>query len=413
VDFTSNIALIKLMMNKDNYLNYRSYVKDDVLGQVQKDILASFGKYYDEFPEYESVVLQQYSDWFYHAYKPDLDDDQRKLYTKVLNDTKNTDNSIIEKIVIGFNAQLTKDKIEQVCEQGFDIDQVKFLCEQHQEVITKLQDKKEYFQFSEDNLTKTSDRSKGLHWRLPCLNHCIGGVMPGDLIMVAAYVEIGKTTFMTSEISHMAQQMHEGTILWLNNEEPDERISHKLIAATLARPVPAVQQNIKTALEHYEKRMHGDRHRVKIINIRDANIYQLEAMVKKHKPSMVVVDMADKVTFPKMSDELQRLAKLYGKYRSIGIKYECGMIVTSHTVAPNRDKDGNVLGSHYLTIDKISSNKTAKPGEADVIITLAKDDAFPHQRFLHIAKNKVKEGDDKDKYIKKEITYNQETSRFE
>jgi len=53
----------------------------------------------------------------------------------------------------------------------------------------------------------------GLEWRLEELNLSLGPVNKGDLVLVAARPEVGKTTFLTSEISYMLSQT-EGDVLW-------------------------------------------------------------------------------------------------------------------------------------------------------------------------------------------------------
>lgn len=57
---------------------------------------------------------------------------------------------------------------------------------------------------------------KGLPWRLESLNRSLGSLRGGDFGFVFARPERGKTTFLASETTYMAQ-FAEGDVIWFNN----------------------------------------------------------------------------------------------------------------------------------------------------------------------------------------------------
>ena len=62
-------------------------------------------------------------------------------------------------------------------------------------------------------LYNESIKQQGLRWRLQTLNKMLGSLRKGDFGFIFARPETGKTTFLTSEITHFAIQA-EKPILW-------------------------------------------------------------------------------------------------------------------------------------------------------------------------------------------------------
>ena len=75
--------------------------------------------------------------------------------------------------------------------------------------------------FVTDDLQQIADKTvnaPGLRWRLDAMNIMLGSLRKGNFGFVFARPETGKTTFLASEITYMAQQLPEdaGPILWFN-----------------------------------------------------------------------------------------------------------------------------------------------------------------------------------------------------
>ena len=94
------------------------------------------------------------------------------------------------------------------------------------ELFSQLQestssDNNESSEFVTDDLEEIYNdtwKSPGLRWRLNALNKRLGSLRKGDFGFIFARPETGKTTFLSSEITYMAQQVPEeaGPILWFN-----------------------------------------------------------------------------------------------------------------------------------------------------------------------------------------------------
>lgn len=81
------------------------------------------------------------------------------------------------------------------------------------------QETKEEFDFVSDNLQELADeaiKQHGLRWRLDTLNKILGSLRVGDFGFIFARPETGKTTFLASEVTYMAEQLSNdsGPIIW-------------------------------------------------------------------------------------------------------------------------------------------------------------------------------------------------------
>src|SRR4030095_9161126 len=87
----------------------------------------------------------------------------------------------------------------------------------------------EEFEFVTDDLEELLNKvvnEPGLNWRLKTLNKMLDPIRKGNFGFVFARPETGKTTFLCSEITHMASQLsdEDGPIIWIANEEPGENV---------------------------------------------------------------------------------------------------------------------------------------------------------------------------------------------
>lgn len=100
-----------------------------------------------------------------------------------------------------------------------DLDQLRGYIEQElddadaSEEASNLDD-----QFITDDLSElyhSTIATPGLRWRLKALNMVLGSLRKGDFGFLFSRPETGKTTFLASEVSYMAEQAG-GVVLWFN-----------------------------------------------------------------------------------------------------------------------------------------------------------------------------------------------------
>lgn len=221
----------------------------------------------------------------------------------------------------------------------------------------------------------------GLNWRLPSLNRSLGPIRKGDLGTIFARPETGKTSFLASEVSFMAEQLAEGeTILWFNNEEQGSKVKLRLYEASLGAPLDSILSNRAKAQARFLEKTGG---RIRLLDDGTGlTRKRCEDLCRLHKPRLVVFDQLDKVKgFADDRDDLL-LGKIYQWARELAKEYAPVIGVCQAS--------GDAEGIKYLNMGHMANAKTAKQAECDWILGIGIDfNDPPFVRGLAISKNKL------------------------
>lgn len=247
--------------------------------------------------------------------------------------------------------------------------------------------------FVTDNLEELyndSVKTPGLRWRLQTLNRMLGSLRRGDFGFIFARPETGKTTFLVSEVSNFAQQLHArvanndeehaGPILWFNNEEQGNKVQLRLYQAMLGCDMAQLFSDVQGNQQKFRD-LGGEY--IKIFDSASIHRKQVEQLCREHKPSMVIFDQVDKIKGFDGDREDLRLGSIYVWAREIAKEY-CPTIGVCQA-------DASGEGKRYLTMENVANAKTSKAAEADWILGIGKthDVAEEYLRHLHLSKNKL------------------------
>ena len=288
---------------------------------------------------------------------------------------------------------LIMEECEKVKEGSSDLEHVHILATNALKDVERYIEKDELFVSAD--LSAIADRisSSGYEWRLDVLNRSLGPLRTGNFIIVAARVEVGKTTFLASEVSYLAQQLpKDRPVVWVNNEEESTVVFFRIVQATLGQESKVIIADSKAAMEQYTTLMGGNKDKIRVTKDMN-NIRDLETLFREVNPGLIVFDQLDKVDGFKADDrEDIRLGKIYKWARELARSYG-PVIAASQLSATAVDmKDPPFIG-----LDALRGSKTDKPGEADVVITLGKykEPKSPEEeiiRTLNVPKNKLPGG---------------------
>ncbi len=265
------------------------------------------------------------------------------------------------------------------------------------ELFSQLQestssDDNESSEFVTDDLEEIYNetwKSPGLRWRLDSLNKRLGSLRKGNFGFIFSRPETGKTTFLSSEVTFMAQQLtkESGPILWFNNEQEGKQVKIRMYQAMLGADLPSLMSNRKENQQKYLDLTNG-----KLLLIDSAEIHKryVEQLCKELKPSLIIFDQIDKIKGFAADREDLRLGAIYIWARELAKQY-CPTIGVCQA-------DGTAEGVKWLTMDHVSNAKTAKQAEADFIIGIGcvHDPVFEFVRFINISKNKLQGDEDSD-----------------
>lgn len=269
-------------------------------------------------------------------------------------------------------------------------------------LILKDNEDSPFAEFDFDTFVEKIKHQEGWSWRLRCLNEDIGPLIPETLGHVFARPEVGKTTFLASEISYFASQLKEGeTILWLNNEQAIDKVWQRCIAATIRAPYEVAEAKPDETKEYLAKKNFKA---IKFIDGAYLSYEYLQGLVKEYMPKIIVIDQGDKLHFrgDNAFEGHARLKELYRKLRELAKETKTAIITIGQAGAEGE-------GKKWLTMDMMDNSKVGKPGEMDWIIGIGKTSKDEEEtlRFIHVAKNKLK-----GKHGKHSVVFDGEKARY-
>ena len=223
-------------------------------------------------------------------------------------------------------------------------------------------------------------------FNLVSLKDGIGGIGPGNLMIVFARPEVGKTAFWVSLVSAPNGFAEQGAkIHAFINEEPAVRTQMRAISCFTGYNREQIAENIGKAQVEWAK----IKDNIKMIDTVDWTIDDIDSHCEKHKPDIVVIDQLDKInvsgTFARTDEKLRAI---YTGTREIAKRRDCVVIAMSQASADAENRD-------HISFSMMENSKTGKAAEADLIIGIGSgsysrtDDQDNGSRILNIGKNKI------------------------
>lgn len=399
------VTLLQLLKYRERYERLAKAVPTAALEAKSVVILGDYGKFFTEFPEQQRIELEPFMLWFGTFAHPTLTPEQLGLYRALLGRVLNEDcdpsleAGIMERLVAAETANRVTSLIEKY-NNGDELDLYVSLRDEIERFEQNTNRKVRVPWISEDidSILLDDKDDRGLHWRLDCLNTVMRPLRGGDFIVLAGRPDKGKTTEISSEITCMAQQFdaYYGPdsgryVLWMNNEGPGRRIVQRTYQSALNATMAELirMSNNGTLKDRYAEAV-GGVDRIRIMDIHDFWNYEVEDIMRRCPPGLVVMDMVDNIKFGgqalnggQRTDQL--LEAQYQWARLMAVKYDTPIIATSQISA-----DGD--GLQFPTLPMLKDSKTGKQGAADAIITLGavNDPFYASSRWIGMTKNKLR-----------------------
>lgn len=242
-----------------------------------------------------------------------------------------------------------------------------------------------------DFLTSGKAKTFVIKPSLKRLQDAYEGITKGDLIVVGAHPNTGKTTFLLGEVSYALKQLPKDQhILYFNNEQAMQKMQLRLVSAVLHRDRASILADPIQANKDFIA-AGGDR-----IHLYDKSYMStkyVEERLKRHhgKIGLILFDQLWKISGASRSNnDFMQLAHQFAWARDIAKTHS--PVICAHQA------DGDSMGkTKYLTMDHLFGSRIAIQGEADLIITIGRltdGSQRPDVRHLHIPKNKLDPGND-------------------
>lgn len=379
----------------------RRAVPDTALGEVTQTILKDYGRFYNEFPDVQKIEREPFWLWFRTFAHPKLTPEQYKKYEIVVQEIAKP---VPPELAAGFKERLvaadTANQLADMLEQyneGAEIN----LGAQLRDVVDRFEqetDKKvrtPWVRDHIDDLLADDENDRGFKWRLPDINLVMRAMIPGDFGIIAARPDVGKTTFLTDNLTYFASQLSEvfpeegRNILWFNNEGPGRRIKKRQYQSALNATYTDLLDYQKQGklVSSYADAVGGDEDNIRIFDVHDFWNYEVEDIIRQHNPGVIVFDMLDNIKFGGAANNNgqrtdQLLEAMYQWGRVMAVKHDCIVLATSQISA-----DGEQL--RFPGLSMLKDSKTGKQGAADFIMTIGFHSDERDARFLGLTKNKL------------------------
>jgi replicative DNA helicase len=388
--------------SKENLAKYRRYIKPHVVVKETNTILDGMDKYYKTFPGVTDFSWDSFSAFLIADQSKRLTDDSivklRMTLTKARTFVPHHAHEEVVKTLIELDylAQIMEE-CEKVKEGESDLEHVHILATNALKDVERYIEKDELFVTADLSVIADRITSSGYEWRLDALNRSLGPLRTGNFVIVAARVEVGKTTFLASEVSYLAQQLpKDRPVVWVNNEEESSVVFFRIVQAALGKESKEIIADSKKAMADYTTIMGGNKDKIRVTKDLN-NVRDLETLFREVNPGLIIFDQLDKVDGFNKGDEREdlKLGKIYKWARELARNYG-PVIAASQLSASVVDlKDPPFIG-----MDALRGSKTDKPGEADVVITIGKykDPKSPEEemiRTINVPKNKLPGGGSK------------------
>jgi replicative DNA helicase len=377
--------------SKENLSKYRRYIKPHVVMKETNTILDGMDKYYKTFPSVTDFAWDSFSAFLIADQSKRLTDDSivklRMMLSKAKSFVPHHAHEEVVKTLIELDyLALIMEECEKVKEGSSDLEHVHILATNALKDVERYIEKDELFVSAD--LSAIADRitSSGYEWRLDALN----------FVIVAARVEVGKTTFLASEVSYLAQQLpKDRPVVWVNNEEESSVVFFRIVQAALGIESKTIIADSKKAMVDYAALMGGNKDKIRVTKDMN-NVRDLETLFREVNPGLIIFDQLDKVDGFK-SDEREdlKLGKIYKWARELARSYGPVIAASQLSASAVEMKDPPFIG-----LDALRGSKTDKPGEADVVITIGKykEPKSPEEemiRTINVPKNKLPGGGSK------------------
>lgn len=231
----------------------------------------------------------------------------------------------------------------------------------------------------------------------PALNRRLnGGLIRGQVLILAARPEVGKTLIALNMTSGFIQQGLK--VAYFCNEDPVSELVTRLMSNLSGVDVGELFSNQEEVMKRVRER--GYEH-VTFFNIPDADVSVVEAVVRNGEFDVVVVDQMRNLT-AKAENNTIRLETVARALRNMALRSDVLVIAVTQAADSARDKlvlnDGDIDGSN-----------TGIPGACDVLMFAGMNEEFRARgsRMITLAKNK--RGGNHDHFA---VQFDERTSRI-
>tara|TARA_X000001388_G_C2221939_1_gene119613 strand:+ start:418 stop:1647 length:1230 start_codon:yes stop_codon:yes gene_type:complete len=247
----------------------------------------------------------------------------------------------------------------------------------------RMSDKTTYTEI-DSNLDELLDKGTGepdfpFDWGL--LGENVDGLWRGNLGIIFARPEVGKTTFCSFLASSYVKQKKK--VVYWANEEPAHKIKLRIIQSHFNKTIQELEQERDTLRSRYQEEIQPY---LVIMDSVGTSIEEVNEYGQLNKPDVMFCDQLDKF---KVRGDFgrgdERLKEIYINAREIAKRNNLLLWAVSQASYEAHDRP-------FIDYAMLDNSKTGKAGEADMIIGIGKTGSSEVEntvRHVCISKNKI------------------------
>ena len=378
--------LINLLLRKDFYEENKGRVNKEMFTNGTGNLYETITRAHDDSEK--DLTLDQIASLHLEVYNPASTRAAKENFNSLIEEIKDKeipDKKIANNILKSMHKRNMAQRIAVAATEIFNgkeqpLSSIQSLIDSSNET------EKEEYEYTPNNIDVLIDSLKDntkFKFNLSSLREKVNGIGEGNLVVIFARPESGKTAFWINLVSGIDGFAPQGAkICALINEEPAIRTQMRLINAHTGMTFEQIQENTDVAKEKWAE-ISGN---IKILDTVDWSLEKVDSFVAKEKPDIVIIDQLDKVHVPgtfARTDE--KLRAIYTGAREIAKRRKCCIFAISQASA-------DASGKSDITFDMMENSKTGKAAEADLIIGIGFRnmlDTDEDKRTLAISKNKI------------------------
>ena len=380
--------LVNLLLKKDFYVKNKSKVERTIFTNGVGNFYDTIKKAHNQYPDID-LDIDEVSSLHMDVYNPALTRVAKTNFLNLIDEIKNEkmpNENVADDILDSMYKRSLAHKIAVEATNIYNGGDASF------NTIQGFIDEAEN-QVEEDGDAVTDDIGKLIKeidadtqykfGDIPDLRKLVKGVGKGNLMIVFARPEAGKTAFWISLVANRNGFASQSVkVHALVNEEPAIRTQMRLINCWTGMTKEEIAVNIDKAKHEWNK----IKSNVRIVDTVNWDLDQVDAYCKKHNPEILVIDQLDKVSAKgNFARTDEKLRAIYMGAREIAKRNNCCVIAVSQASA-------DAHGQTMLSFDMMENSKTGKAAEADLIIGIGQQNIVDSEatlRTLCVSKNKI------------------------
>lgn len=389
------VILRSFLDNRDDFDKYGPYILAiENMDRIPRQMLMYVKSFYEKYPKSDRIPEAELKLYLSQASVSNFADNNKEYIASIYKlDISNTD--------------LRMDIIEAACEKHFmadvvdraslvlnngkagELSKIQDIVDEYHSIIRRPpQDMLEY-KLDLKKLLDEEVRTNGAPFANTTPNDIIRGMREGQLGLIYAYVDTGKTSYGVANLCSIAKWLHDNGIdrpvIYAANEEDVSRVSLRAIQCMTNWNNAELDMYESTVEKVIKKRGFGH---IRFID-QVTTMRAIEKILIKYNPRVMFIDQGTKVSVTGSKKEgVHELEEKFNTYRNLAKAHKC-------TIVSMAQGGEECSGKKYPSLKNIYGSKSAVQGELDWAISMGTDDSdskYENWRFFNISKNKGGKG---------------------